>query len=99
MPQRLLLLRIVLGLMCIVFAHLLGRSLAKKQQARKRGLRASSWTLRTLLAGGVLVWPYGIDWLAAVAYILAVASAVLAFYLQSRPKRVEEDLTRTMFPD
>ena len=99
MPQRVFLLRIALGLMCIVFAHLLGRSISKKERPRKRAMRTSSWAIRTLLAGGVLLWPYGVDWLAGGAYALAVASCAFGFYLVLRPKKVEEDLTRTMFPD
>jgi hypothetical protein len=97
--SRFLLLRLVLGLMCVVFAHFLGRSLTPKPQASRRGLGPASWALRTLLAGAAVTWRAGVDTLAAVVFALAVLSAAAGFYLETRPPKPPEDLTKQMFPD
>jgi hypothetical protein len=98
MPQRLLLLKVAIGLFCVVFAHFLGRALARKERPKRRGTSTSSWALRTLLAAGALAWPSGTDWLAIAVYAFAAASAALGFFLQNRPKKPDEDLTSQMFP-
>ncbi|MCW5979394.1 MAG: hypothetical protein KIT09_15060 [Bryobacteraceae bacterium] len=97
MRERLIFIRIVVALMCIAFAHLLGRALAKKQRPARRGLSPTSWSLRTLLAAGALAWPAGVDWLAVSAYALAAVSAGLGFALQRRAPRGEEDLAGRIF--
>lgn len=99
MVTRFLVLRIVLGLMCVVFAHLLGRSLAKRSRASRRGLGPASWAIRTLLAGAAITWRAGVDALAATVYVLAAVGAGAGFYLERRPPKPPEDLTSQMFPN
>jgi hypothetical protein len=96
--ERLFVLKFAIALMCIAFAHFLGRSIARKPPRGRRGLSTPSWALRTLLAAGALAWPSGINWFAATAYALAAVSAALGYFLASRPKKFDEDLTRRMFP-
>lgn len=98
MVTRFLVLRIVLGLMCVAFAHMLGRSLAKRNRAARRGLGPGSWAVRTLLAGAAITWRAGIDALAATVYALAIAAAGAGFFLERRPPKPPEDLTKQMFP-
>lgn len=96
---RFLILRLVLGLMCIAFAHFLGRSIRRGPQPGRRGLGPTSWALRTLLAGAAITWQVGIDTLAAAVYVLALAAAAAGYYLEGKPPKPPEDLTRQMFPD
>lgn len=99
MPGWLVVPRIVVGLMCVAFAHFLGRSIAKRQKPAKRSLGSPSWALRTLLAGVAVTWQVGVDLLAGVVFGLAVLAAALGFYLERRPKRLAEDLSKEIFPD
>ncbi len=85
--------------MCVVFAHLLGRSLARSKAVARRGLGPASWALRTLLAGAAITWRTGVDRLAAAVYVLSGAAAVAGVYLERRPPKPPEDLTKKMFPD
>lgn len=99
MLTRFLILRIVLGLMCVAFAYLLGRALARRGHVARRGLGPASWAVRTLLAGGAITWRAGIDALAAGVYALAAVAAGTGFYLARRPRKPPEDLTKQMFPE
>lgn len=99
MVTRFLVLRIVLGLMCVAFAHLLGRSLARRGRAVRRGLGPASWALRTLLAAAAITWRAGIDGLATTVYVVAAVAGGAGFYLERRPPKPPEDLTKKMFPD
>lgn len=99
MVTRFLVLRIVLGLMCVAFAHLLGRSLARSSRAARRGLGPASWALRTLLAGAAITWRAGLDALTALVYLLAAIAAATGYYLERRPPKPPEDLTKQMFAD
>jgi hypothetical protein len=89
MPPQLLLLRIVVALMCIVFAYLLGRALARPPRPGKRGAGPTGWALRTLVAGAALTWRGGLDLLAGVAFGLAAVAAVGGALLERR--RPKED--------
>lgn len=99
MATRFLILRLVLGLMCIAFAHLLGRSIRHGAQPGRRGLGPTSWALRTVLAGAAITWQVGIDALAAAVYALALLAAAAGYYLAGKPPKPPEDLTRQMFPE
>jgi hypothetical protein len=97
MPIPLDLLRALLGLLCLFFAHFLGRSIVRVQ----RGQRARSlygWLVRTAIAGGAILWHRGVDTLAIVVFTLMAASLVVGFWDEQRPKR-HEDLTKEIFGD
>jgi hypothetical protein len=99
MPAKMWILRIVVGLMCVGFAYLLGRSLALPQTRGRRGTGPASWGIRTALAGGAVLWGVGIDLLAIVVYLLAIGSGAAGYFLGKKPGEPEEDPTKQMFPD
>jgi hypothetical protein len=88
-------LRVVLGLLCLFFAHLLGRSMVRAW----RGLGARSlygWLLRTAITAGAILWGRGLDGIAIVAFTLAAASLAVGMWDEQRPKK-QEDLTKEIF--
>lgn len=99
MPAQWVVLRIVLGVLCVGFAHVLGRSIAGKQTPVKSRTGPASWALRVLLTGIGVAWKGGVDLLASVVFALSVVAAALGFYYERRPKKPAEDLTKQMFPD
>ena len=96
MPVPLNLLRGLLGLLCIFFAHLLGRSIVGVRRRVQRPRSLYGWLIRTLITACAILWGGGLDRLAAVAYVLAAASLALGIWEEQRPKK-QEDLTRQMF--
>jgi hypothetical protein len=95
MPIPVDILRVVLGLLCLFFAHFLGRSIVRV----RRGQRARSfygWLIRTAITGGAILWRRGLDGIAIVAFTLAAASLVVGVWDEQRPKK-QEDLTKEIF--
>src|ERR1039458_10177541 len=95
MPIPVDILRVVLGLLCLFFAHFLGRSIVRV----RRGQRARSfngWLIRTAITGGAILWRRGLDGIAIVAFTLAAASLVVGMWDEQRPKK-QEDLTKEIF--
>ena len=90
--------RVILGLLCIFFAHCLGRSLARRKKPARGRYGWLSWLLRTAVTAMGVLWREGLDRLAAGVLALAVLAAALGFYDEWRPRR-DQDPTRTMFPD
>lgn len=97
MPIPVDILRAALGLLCLFFAHFLGRSIVRA----RRGQRARSlygWLIRTAIAAGTILWRHGLDGVAIVALTLAAASLVVGAWDEQRPKK-QEDLTKEIFGD
>jgi hypothetical protein len=95
MPIPVDFLRAVLGLLCVFFAHFLGRSMVRV----RRGLPARSlygWLIRTAITAGAILWHRGMDGVSIGAFTLAAASLVVGVWDEQRPKR-QEDLTREIF--
>ena len=95
MPIPLDVLRVVLGPLCLFFAHLLGRSIVRV----KRGQNARSlygWLVRTAIALGAVLWHRGLDGISIAVFTLSAASLVLGVWMEQRPKP-QEDLTREIF--
>jgi len=98
MPVRFWILKLVLGLMCVGFAHFWGRSLGRRRPPAGRYTGRTGWAVRTVVAAAALQWGPGSALLSAVFYALALASGAAGFFLARRPKEPEEDLTREIFP-
>jgi hypothetical protein len=90
-------LRGVLGVLCVFFAHMAGRSAAAVRQGRQRRSRLLSWILRAVLCAVFLVFRHEIDATAILVWALAAAAAAAGFWLASR-QRPDEDLSREIFP-
>ena len=88
-------LRVVLGLLCLFFAHLLGRSIIRARRGQgARGLYG--WLLRTAITAGAILWRRGLDDIAIVAFTLAAASLAVGMWDEQRPKK-QEDSTKEIF--
>ncbi|HLH18669.1 MAG TPA: hypothetical protein VKX45_15725 [Bryobacteraceae bacterium] len=90
-------LRGVLGVLCVFFAHMAGRSAAAVRMGRQRRPRLYSWILRTVLCAVFVVFRHEIDATAILVWALAAAAFALGLWLASRQKP-EEDLTHEIFP-
>ena len=95
MPIPLDVLRVVLGLLCLFFAHLLGRSIVRAR--RGQGARSLyGWLIRTAITAGAILWHRGLDNIAIVVFTLALASLAVGMWDEQRPKK-QEDLTKEIF--
>ena len=90
-------LRVLLGLLCLFFAHFLGRSIVRVRRGQRvRGLYG--WLIRTMITAGAILWHRGLDTIAIAIFTLAAASLVVGVWDEQRPKD-EEDLTKEIFGD
>ena len=96
MPIPLDMLRGILGLLCLFFAHFLGRSILRVSRGQQRSRHLVGWLLRTLICVGGVLWNRGVDTMAIVIFTLAAASLVIGAWDEQRPKK-QEDLTRQIF--
>lgn len=95
MPIPVDVLRVVLGLLCVFFAHFLGRAIIRVRRGRPaRSLYG--WLIRTVITAGAILWRRGLDTVAIVMFTLAAASLVIGAWDEQRPKK-HEDLTREIF--
>jgi hypothetical protein len=95
MPIPVDFLRIVLGLLCLFFAHFLGRSIVRVQRGSPaRGLYG--WLIRTAITAGAILWHRGLDGISIGALTLAAAVLVVGVWDEQRPKK-REDLTKEIF--
>ncbi len=95
MPIPLDFLRVLLGLLCVFFAHFLGRSIVRM----RRGSSARSlygWLVRTAIAAGAILWRRGLDGISIGVFTLAAAVLVVGVWDEQRPKK-QEDLTKEIF--
>ena len=90
-------LRGMLGVFCIAFAHLFGRSVIRLGRGLDRKSRTLAEALRTLAAGFAVGWRVGFDGLTITVLVLALVFCAAGMYLERRPKRREE-LEKEMFP-
>jgi len=90
--------RAVLGLLTIFFAHFLGRALVYSFERRSPRVRLGPWLIRFALALGAIIWSGGLDTTAVVTLVLATAAGGYGAWRQARPQKTE-DLVRQMFPE
>jgi len=98
MPVSILFIRCLLGLFCIAFAHILGRSAYRKFKLNARGAQFTRWALRTAVTGLGALWHGPLDGVSLSIVGLAIAAAAAGFYRERRPPKQEEDLTKVLFP-
>jgi hypothetical protein len=95
MPISLDAMRVLLGLLCLLFAHFLGRSIIRMRHGQ--GARSMyGWLIRMAIAAGGMVWHRGLDGIAIAAFTLSAASLAAGAWDEQRPKK-QEDLTREIF--
>jgi len=91
------LLRALIGLLAIFFAHYLGRSAVGLVQRRETRARTISWALRTTVCVLAVFWHYGPDTLALIVFVLVVLSLLSGVWAQLHPPK-DEGVVEKMFP-
>lgn len=98
MPVPYILLRGLVGLFCVFFAHFFGRSVARRLRSQAKNSQVFAWGLRTTVTALAVLWRVGFDVLSIIVFALAALSAGIGFYGERQPKKEEEDLSQAMFP-
>ena len=98
MPVPTEFLRGILGILCVFFAHMLGRSAAAVRAGRQKNTRLYAWAVRTTVCGAALLLRHPVDAVVIGVYALAAAVLALGYWAEQRPKE-QEDLTEQIFPD
>ena len=96
MPIPLDILRVLLALLSIFFAHFLGRSIVRLRRGLQRPRNLYGWLIRLVLTLGAVLWHRGLDGIAILAYTLSAASLVVGFWDEQRPKP-HDDLPKQIF--
>jgi hypothetical protein len=91
-------LRGVLGVLCVFFAHMTGRSAAGVRQGRQRLSRLYAWILRTTLCAVLLVFRHDIDFMVVAVWTLSAAAFAAGFWMVLHQKP-PEDLSHEIFPE
>ena len=98
--DRFFYLRIFVALLLVGFAYFLGRSLAHRHEAGRRGTGPTSWGLRMVVATLGVTWGVGFDIVAIGAFAVSALAAAAGYATKRRPRKIPtEDLTKEMFPD
>ena len=90
-------LRLMMGVFCVLFSFLLGKSAIRLHRGQERRSRTLAWTLRTVLTGVAASWRAGFDEITVGAFALALLSLAGGAYLEWRPRHREE-LDKIIFP-
>jgi hypothetical protein len=91
-------LRGVLGVLCIFFAHMAGRSMMAVRKGRQRVARLYGWILRTAICAAIMIFRHPLDNIALAVWGLAIAAFALGAWSVAREKP-PEDLTHEIFPE
>lgn len=91
-------LRGVLGVLCVFFAHMAGRSLAAVRKGQQRSSRLYAWITRTLLCAVFVFFRQGLDFIAIIVCSLAAIAFGAGTYVVTHQKP-PEDLTHEIFPE
>ena len=91
-------LRGVLGVLCVFFAYMTGRTAAAARLGRFSRTRLYSWVLRTVLCGVFLVFRHPVDTMVIACWALAAGAFAAGMWLVVHQKP-PEDLTHEIFPE
>ncbi len=98
MPVSLEFLRGMLGLLCIFFAHMAGRSAASVRKGQQKVSKLYGWILRTVVCAAVMVFRQPVDNVAIGVWVLAAAAFAVGMWTVARQKP-PEDLGGQIFPE
>lgn len=82
-------LRGMLGVLCIFFAHMAGRSAALVRKRRQKVSKLYGWILRTAVCAAVIVFRSAVDTVAMAIWALALAAFLFGMWTASRQKLPE----------
>ena len=98
MPVSTEFLRGVLGMLCVFFAYMAGRSAAAVRQGRSKPGRLYGWILRTIVCGGAVIFRRDFDVVVIAVWALAASAFAAGMWLVLHQK-TPEDLTHQIFPE
>ena len=98
MPVSLEFLRGVLGVLCVFFGHMAGRSAGAVRKGRQKVSRLYGWVLRTVLCAVILIFRHEIDGVAIGVWALTALAFAAGMWDVTRQKP-QEDLTHEIFPE
>ena len=87
----------VLGVLCVLFAHMAGRSGVAVRKGRQKVSRLYGWVLRALACGVGVGLRHGVDAIDIGVWVLSAVAFGFGWWDASREKEAE-DLTRQIFP-
>jgi len=91
-------LRGMLGLLCIFFAHMAGRSAESVRKGQQKITKLYAWILRTVVCALVIVFRSSVDTMAIGIWVVSLAAFALGMFAVSRQKP-PEDLSDQIFPE
>jgi hypothetical protein len=98
MPVSFEFLRGVLGVLCVLFAHMAGRSAAAVRKHQQKLSRFYGWIFRAAACAVALSLRHALDAIDVGVWILSLAALAAGWWDASR-ERHTEDLTREIFPE
>jgi hypothetical protein len=98
MPVSLEFMRGMLGVLCIFFAHMAGRSAASVRKGQQKISKLYGWILRAVVCAAVMVFRHPADNVAIGVWVLAGVAFGVGMWAVSRQKP-PEDLTEHIFPE
>jgi hypothetical protein len=98
MPVSFEFLRGVLGVLCILFAHMAGRSGAAVRKGQQKMSRVYAWVFRAAACAVGVGLRYSIDGIDLGVWGLSAAAFALGWWDVSR-ERKQEDLAQQIFPE
>ena len=91
-------LRGVLGVLCVFFAHMAGRSAALVRLGRQRPARLYAWIVRVVLCAVFVFFRQGLDFVGILVIALTSIAFGAGMYLVTHHKP-PEDLSHQIFPE
>ena len=98
MPISFEFLRGVVGVLCILFAFMVGRTAAAVRKGQQKTKRLYAWVLRCGACAVAVAIRHPLDVMGIGVWVFSVAALGLGWWGSSRV-RTEEDLTRQIFPE
>ncbi len=83
-------LRVLVGVLAILFAYALGRSVARLQRNGQPLRKALTWLLRVIVCIFAVLWVGAFDATSIATLAAALVCLALGFYLEWRPRHVED---------
>ncbi|PWU09595.1 MAG: hypothetical protein C5B51_05965 [Terriglobia bacterium] len=98
MPVSYEFLRGVLGVLCVLFAHMAGRSAIAVRKRRQKLSKFYGWVVRAAVCALGLSLRHPLDTIDIAVWLLSLAAFAAGWWDASREKSTE-DLTREIFPE
>ena len=98
MPASFEFLRGVLGVLCVLFGYMAGRSVVAVRRGAQKISRLYGWILRALACAVVVAIRHPLDAIDIGVWALTAVAVGLGWWSASREKK-EDDLTHQIFPE